>query len=162
MTIQRRDFITFLGTSAAAWPLAAGAQQSERMRRIGVLMSGKPTDATYQMQLKAFVEALQKLSWSDGQNVRIDTRWSAAEDELARFYAAELIALAPEVILVGSTGNLNAVQRVTRTIPVVFTGVSAQITLKRCIFRNIARIKLWPPNPGLTFMTRIMSHTCST
>jgi putative tryptophan/tyrosine transport system substrate-binding protein len=125
--MQRRDFITLLGGAAATWPLAAGAQQGERMRRIGVLMSGKPTDATYQMQLKAFVEALQKLSWSDGQNVRIDTRWSAAEDELARFYAAELIALAPEVILVGSTGNLNAVQRVTRTIPVVFTGVSDPI-----------------------------------
>src|SRR5262249_36776336 len=107
-------------------PLSARAQGGQ-MRRVGVLMQGKPTDATFRSNLAAFVDALQKLGWSDGQNLRIDTRWSAAEAELARFYAAELVALAPEVITSASTPNLIALQRVTRTIPIVFYGVSDPI-----------------------------------
>jgi putative tryptophan/tyrosine transport system substrate-binding protein len=123
--MQRREFITLLGGAAATWPLGARAQQpTDRVRRIGVLMPGKPTDATFRSYLAAFVDALQKSGWIDGQNVRIELRWSGDEANLASFYAAELVALAPEVILSGTTDNLIALQRLTRTIPIVFTSVS--------------------------------------
>jgi putative ABC transport system substrate-binding protein len=121
--MKRREFITLLG-AAAAWPLAARAQQPERVRRIGVLMNGTATETTYQSYLTAFVQELRKLGWNEGQNVGIDVRWNGGAAELARAYAAQLIELKPEVILAASTTNLTVIQQTTKTIPVVFVMVS--------------------------------------
>ena len=121
--MRRREFITFLGGAATAGPLPAWAQQRGQ-RRLGVLIQGKPTDESYRSFLTAFVDAFQKLGWIDGQNIRIDYRWSADDAELANFYAAELVALNPDVILASTTSNLIALQRVNHAIPMVFTSVS--------------------------------------
>ena len=97
--MMRREFITLLGGAAAAWPLAARAQQGERMRRIGVLMTLASDDPEGQTRLVAFVQGLQQLGWTVGRNMRIDTRWAAGDAERIRKYAAELVALSPDVIL---------------------------------------------------------------
>ena len=110
--MKRREFITLLGGAAAAWPLAARAQQGERVRRIGVLMYLAADDPEGQARLAAFAQALQQLGWSDGRNLRIDTRWATAEPTIRR-HAAELAALAPDV-LVAATG--------TATVAAVATG----------------------------------------
>ena len=107
--ITRRQFATAL-SSAAAWPLAARAHQGERVRRIGVLMNSTATDATWQSYHAAFVQGLRQLGWIEGQNLRIDTRWSAGDAALARIYAAQLIGLTPDVILASSTTNLTVIQ----------------------------------------------------
>ena len=107
--MQRREFVTLLGSAAAAWPLTARAQQTGGMRRIGVLMSLAADDRQGQERVAAFVQSLQELGWTDGRNVRIDTRWTAGNAAETRKYAAELVALAPDVILAsGSTvvGNI--------------------------------------------------------
>ena len=118
--MQRREFITLLG-GAVAWPLAARAQQSERMRRIAVLMPGTADDAEYQARMVAFLQGLQQLGWSDGRNVRIDIRWAAGDANLIRKYAAELIALAPDVILAPGSTTVGPLLQATRTVPIVFT-----------------------------------------
>ena len=123
--IGRRKFLATLG-GAAAWPLAARAEPSDQMRRVGVLMNGAETDPVNQSWLAAFVQAFKNLGW-DGQNVRIDLRWSAGDAERARTYAAELIGLRPDVILTASSLNLTSTQRATTTIPIVFTLVSDPI-----------------------------------
>jgi putative ABC transport system substrate-binding protein len=120
---SRREFITLLGGAAAAWPLAARAQQSEPMRRIGVLMNAAADDPEYQARLAAFLQALQQLGWSDGHNVRIDIRWGAGNPDTMRKYAAELVALAPEVILTTTSAATTALQQATRTVPIVFSMV---------------------------------------
>src|SRR5262245_58189174 len=120
--MQRRDFITLLG-GAVALPLAVRAQERERMRRIGVLMPGTADDAEYKTRLAAFPHGLQRLGWSDGRNVRIDTRWAAGDANLMRKYAAELIALTPDVILAPGTTSLGPLLQATRTVPIVFTTV---------------------------------------
>ena len=103
--MNRREFITLLG-GAAAWPLAARAQQAERMRRIGVLMHLAADDPESQARVAAFLQGLQQLGWTDGRNVRIDYRWAAGDADRIRRYAAELVALAPDVILaVGGAGR---------------------------------------------------------
>ena len=104
--MRRREFITLLGSTVAAvaWPLAARAQQGERMRRIGVLQGGGDRDdPRSQPNIAAFLQALQQLGWTDGRNVKIDYRWPAGDADKARKYAAELVALAPDVILAVST-----------------------------------------------------------
>jgi putative ABC transport system substrate-binding protein len=121
--VRRREFILGLG-GAAAWPLAARAQQHERMRRIGVLMNVAADNPRGQAGVAAFQQVLQQLGWSDGRNVRIDTRWGANDADLDRRYAAELAALAPDVILASSTPSVTALQHVTRTLPIVFVQVS--------------------------------------
>ena len=109
--MQRREFITLLG-GVVALPLAARAQESERMRRIGVLVPGRADDAEYQARMAAFLQGLQQLGWSDGRNVRIDIRYAAGDANLSRKYAAELIALAPDVILApGSTSMARCYKR---------------------------------------------------
>jgi hypothetical protein len=122
--MKRREFITLLGGTAVAWPLAAWAQQGERMQRLGVLMNSAESDSTGQSYVGAFAQALRKLGWVDGKNLHIDWRWRAGGADQARAYAAELVGLAPDVILSSSTMNLAALQRVTRTIPIVFVQVS--------------------------------------
>jgi putative ABC transport system substrate-binding protein len=120
--MRRRGFIAGLG-SAAAWPVVARAQQAERIRRIGVLMIQAADDPVGQARVKVFQQGLQQLSWTDGRNVRIDYRWAAGNVENSRKYAAELVALAPDVILaVGAATGL--VLQATRTVPIVFAAAS--------------------------------------
>jgi putative tryptophan/tyrosine transport system substrate-binding protein len=121
--MNRRELITGLG-GAAAWSLAARAQQPERVRRIGVLMNVAAADPEGQAQVAAFLQALQQLGWSEGRNVRIDTRWGENDVERDRRYATELLAFAPDVILASGTLSVVAIRRVTRTSPIVFAGVS--------------------------------------
>jgi putative tryptophan/tyrosine transport system substrate-binding protein len=121
--VRRRAFITLLG-GAAAWPLVARAQQSDRVRRIGVLMYGAATGTAQQSYLGAFVQALGQLGWTEGQNLRVDVRWNAGDVQLTRIYAAQLIGLTPDVILAATTANLEAVRDATSTLPIIFTQVS--------------------------------------
>jgi putative tryptophan/tyrosine transport system substrate-binding protein len=121
--MKRREFITLVGGAAAAWPLAARAQQ-ERVRRIGVLMNGTATDTIPQSYVAAFVQELRQLGWTEGRNLRIDVRWNAGDAALARIYAAQLIGLTPDVILTASTTNLTVIQQATSTVPVMFVQVS--------------------------------------
>ena len=121
--MKRREFITLLGGAAAAWPVAARAQQ-ERMRRIGVLMNLAADDPEALGRITAFVQGLQQLGWTDGRNVRIDARWAAGNADNFRKYAAELIALAPDGILATSTQAVTALQQATHTVPIVFVLVT--------------------------------------
>src|SRR5262249_31734245 len=109
-----------LGGAAAAWPLAAGAQQPERMRRVGVLMNLTADDPETSARVTAFAQGLQQLGWTDGRNVRIDYRWSAGDADRSRKYAAELVALAPDVILANGSPAVAPLQQLTRTVPIVF------------------------------------------
>jgi putative ABC transport system substrate-binding protein len=118
--IRRREFIFTLGGAAAAWPLAARAQ-GERVRRIGVLMVQAANDAEGQARVATFLQGLQELGWSVGRNVRIDIRWSAGNADDMRKYAAELVALAPDVILTPGASTVGLLLQVTRTVPIVFT-----------------------------------------
>jgi putative tryptophan/tyrosine transport system substrate-binding protein len=118
--VKRRDFITLLGGAAAAWPLAARAQQGERLRRIGVLMNGAADDPEGQARLIAFVQALQQFGWTDGRNVRIDTRWAAGDADRIRQYAAEFAAPAPDVILATGSFGVGPLLQATRAVPIVF------------------------------------------
>jgi putative tryptophan/tyrosine transport system substrate-binding protein len=122
--MNRRAFISLLGGATAAWPLAARAQQTERVRRVGVLMSVAADGPDGQPRLAAFLKGLQELGWTDGRNVRIDQRWGAGDVERARRYAAELVAFGPDVILASGDHSVVALQQVTRTVPIVFTLVS--------------------------------------
>ena len=122
--MRRREFITLLGGAAAAWPLAARAQQGERVRRIGVLMNLAADDAEGQARIAAFLQGLQQLGWTDGRNVRIDYRWAAGDAGRFQRYAEELLALAPDVILASATPSVQALQQMTRTVPIVFANVS--------------------------------------
>src|SRR5947207_9611531 len=118
--MRRRDFITLLG-GAVACPLAARAQQVERVRRIGALMTQAADDPEGQSRLLALAQGLQESGWTIGRNVQIDTRWGAGDAERYRRYAAELVALAPDVILVNGPAALAQVQQATRSLPIVFT-----------------------------------------
>ena len=122
--MQRRAFITLFAGAAVARPLGARAQQSERMRRIGVLMGVAADDPEGQARVTLFVQALQQFGWTDGRNMRIDVRWGAVDADRYRKYAEELVALAPDVILAGSSAALAPLQRATRTVPIVFAGVA--------------------------------------
>ena len=123
--MKRREFITLLGGGAAvAWPCAVRAQQPERVRRIGVLMASAADDSESQARIAAFLQGLQQLGWADGRNVRIDTRWATTDADDIRRHAAELAALAPDV-LVAATGTVTAAPllQATRTVPIVFVQV---------------------------------------
>ncbi|MFZ1068793.1 MAG: ABC transporter substrate binding protein, partial [Pseudolabrys sp.] len=122
--MQRRDFLGVLG-GAAAWPVAARAQQPEQKRRIGVLQGGGDTDdPRAQPNTTAFLQALQQLGWTDGQNVKIDYRWPVGDADKARKYAAELVALSPDIILTFSAASLTPLLQATRTVPIVFVAVA--------------------------------------
>ncbi len=121
--MRRREFISLLGGAIAAWPLAARAQQPDRVRRIGVLMGQAEDDLEAQARVAAFQQSLQRLGWSDGRNVRIDSRWAAGDADRTRSYAAELIALAPDVILAPGSFTMGPLLQATRTVPIVFVHV---------------------------------------
>jgi ABC-type uncharacterized transport system substrate-binding protein len=121
--MRRREFITFVG-GAAAWPLAAQAQQSARMRRIGVLMLQNEDDPSARPRIEALVQELQKLNWVANRNIQIDIRWGAADGKRSRKYAAEVIALAPDVIVATASAATAALQEATPTIPIVFVNVT--------------------------------------
>jgi putative tryptophan/tyrosine transport system substrate-binding protein len=118
--MKRREFITLLGGAAAAWPLAARAQQRERMRRIGVLNTLAADDPIAQARNGAFLQGLQQLGWTIGRNVELDARWAAGDADLLRPYAAELAALAPDVILASGNAATAPLLQATRTVPIVF------------------------------------------
>jgi ABC-type uncharacterized transport system substrate-binding protein len=122
--IERRKFLaTLVGGAAVAWPLAARAQEPDRVRRIGVLMNLTADDPEAPGRVAAFAQGLGELGWTIGRNVRIDYRWGANDPDRGRRYADELIALAPDVILASNTQAVLAVQRTSRTVPIVFVGV---------------------------------------
>jgi putative tryptophan/tyrosine transport system substrate-binding protein len=120
--VKRRQFITLLGSAVAAWPLAAGAEQYDRIRRIGVFMNQAADDPEGQARNTAFVQALQQFGWTDGRNAHIETRWGTDAGS-TRKYAAELVALAPDVILASASAATSALQQTTRTVSIVFVNV---------------------------------------
>jgi ABC-type uncharacterized transport system substrate-binding protein len=124
--MKRRQFITLLG-GAAAWPLAARAQQPDRMRRIGILLPAAADDAQFQARVGVFLQALALLGWTIGRNVQIDTRWATANAEGIRRHAAELVTLAPDVILAPGSAVVGALQEATRTVPIVFVVVAEPV-----------------------------------
>jgi len=126
--IRRREFITLLG-SAAAWPLVARAQQSDRVRRIGVFMGGDENDPDQKRRLSAVTQALADLGWADGRNVRMDLRWSGGDPNRIRALARELVGLQPDIILANSAAVTVALQRETRTIPIVFANVGDPVAI---------------------------------
>ena len=117
---KRRDFMTLVGGAAVAWPLAARAQQPERMRRIAVLMALPEADPAAQELLSEFTQGLAELGWTAGAKMRMDVRWASDNVDLMRKFAMELVALQPDVILANSTAVTAALQRETQTIPIVF------------------------------------------
>jgi len=121
---KRREFIMLLGGAAAASPLAARAQQGERMSRIGVLMATTTDDSTATARVIGFVQGLEQFGWTEGRNARIDIRWAAGEAGRFRQYATELVALAPQVILANSSQSVAALLQATRTVPIVFAGIA--------------------------------------
>jgi putative ABC transport system substrate-binding protein len=121
--LRRREFITLLGGAAVAWPLAAHAQQGERMRRIGIILPAAADDPAFQAWVGAFLQALALLGWNIGRNVRIDTRWATANAAEIRRHAAELVALEPDVILASGTSTVGPLLQTTRTVPIVFPNI---------------------------------------
>src|SRR5260370_4756236 len=128
-SLRRREFIALLGGASAAWPFAARAQQGSRMRRIGVLMQFAENDPVAMAQLSGFMQGLAQLGWTDGRNVRMDLRWAAGSVDRARMFAKELVDLQPDVILAHTTPPTAALQRETRTIPIVFAVVSDPVAV---------------------------------
>jgi putative ABC transport system substrate-binding protein len=122
--MRRREFVTLLGGAAAGWPLAARAQQGDHVRRIGVLMPQDENDPLAKRTYSAFTQALADLGWSDGRNVRMDLRWHGDDTNRIRGLAQELLGLQPDIILTGSTPATVALQRETRTIPIVFANLA--------------------------------------
>jgi putative ABC transport system substrate-binding protein len=120
--MRRREFITGLG--AAAWPLAAQAQQGDRVRHIGVLMPFYENDPVWKRRLSAFTQALAELGWTDGRNLRLDVRWAGGDTNRIQALAQELVRLQPDIIVTDSTPATGALQRETRTLPIVFANVS--------------------------------------
>jgi putative tryptophan/tyrosine transport system substrate-binding protein len=120
--MRRREFITLLGGAAAVWPLAARAQQADRVRRIGVLMN--VDNADQRASYAAFLQVLQQLGWTDGRNVRIDTRWAGGHASEIRKYATDMVVLAPDVIVATGTAAMVPLMQATRTVPIVFANVA--------------------------------------
>ena len=126
--MQRRKFITLIGGVAAAWPLAALAQPSEQTRRIGFLLGGSPSDTMRQAWLAAFRQGLQERGWPEGQNIQIDYRWSGTETGAFRAWAADLVGMAPDVLVSNTSPGVAELQRATQTIPIVFINTSDPVS----------------------------------
>src|SRR6202165_3367872 len=122
--MRRREFIAVIGAAAIARPRSAAAQQLDPIRNVGLLTNCAADDAVGQARITAFLQGLQERGWTVGRNLRIDTRWGAGDAERSRKYAAELLALAPDVVLAATTPNVEALQRATQNVPIVFAGVS--------------------------------------
>jgi putative ABC transport system substrate-binding protein len=122
--VKRREFITLLGGGAVAWPLAARAQQSDQTRRIAVLIQVAEGDPQARIEVAAFLRKLQELGWSEGRNVQIDIRWGGGDADRIRKYAAEVVALAPVVVLAPGGTVVGALQQASRTVPIVFVNVT--------------------------------------
>ena len=122
--MNRRQFIALLGGTAAAWPPGAKSQPGERMRRIGMLLGSGVDDADIQARVDTFLQALAQLGWTDGRNMRIDPRWPTANADNIRKHAAELAALKPDLIVAGGTSIAGPLVQATRTVPIVFVGVT--------------------------------------
>jgi putative ABC transport system substrate-binding protein len=122
--MRRRELITLLGGAAVTWPLAARAQQSARMPHIGVLIPSPPEDEEFRARLAAFLQGLQQLGWTDGRNVRIDTRWGTRDADLIRKNAGELVALGPDVVMSLTSAALAALLQITHSVPIVFAIVA--------------------------------------
>jgi putative ABC transport system substrate-binding protein len=148
--IRRRDFITLLG-GAAAWPLPARAQQGDRVRRIGVLMPYDENEPEAKARLSAFTQALAELGWTDGRNVRMDLHWAGDDINRIRALAPELVGLQPDIIVTSSTLATVAVQRETRTIPIVFASVTDPVAQ-----RIIARLDR--PSGNVTGFANLEGH----
>src|SRR3981081_2593618 len=118
--MKRRAFIALLGAAAVAWPLAGRAQQADRVRRIGILLPASADDPHFQAWVGAFLQGLALSGWTIGRNVRVDTRWATANAAEIRRHAAELAALAPDVILAYGASTVGALLQATRTVPIVF------------------------------------------
>ena len=127
--MRRRKFITLLGGAAAAWPLTAGAQQPERMRRIGMLFASTPDNSGFQTWIGALIKALAQVGWTEGRNLRIDTRWATANPDAIRGHATELVALAPDVILAHGSPTAGPLHRATRNVPIVFVSVVDRVAI---------------------------------
>ena len=125
--MRRREFIATLGSAAAAWPIAARAQQGDRVRRIGVLLPYDENDPVMKTWVSAFTQALAGLGWIDGRNVRMDLRWGSDDINRIRAFAQELVGLQPDIIVAGTTPATVAVQRETRIIPIVFASVAEPV-----------------------------------
>jgi putative ABC transport system substrate-binding protein len=135
--MHRREFITLLGGAAAAWPLAAGAQQDARVRRIGVLAGSTEDDPATRANLTALRDGLAKVGWIEGRNLRIDPRFTGSDPDRMQAYAAELVILAPDVIVTSSRPATTAVQEQTKTIPIIFTAGNDPVN--NGLLQNIAR-----------------------
>jgi putative ABC transport system substrate-binding protein len=135
--MQRREFLTLLGGAAAAWPLAAGAQQDGRVRRLGLLSGNAENDLGWPANWAALREGLAKLGWIEGRNLRIDHRFAAGDLNRMRAHAAELVSLAPDVIVTNTGAATRMVQQQTKTIPIVFT--TAGDPVANDLMRSIAR-----------------------
>jgi putative ABC transport system substrate-binding protein len=135
--LKRREFITLLGGAAVAWPLAARAQQPDRMRRIGALLATAADDPEGKAQIAAFLQSLQQLGWTVGRNVQIDYRWGAVNADRVRSYSSELVALAPDIILAVGGTIVGALEQATRTVPIVF--VNATDPVGRGLIESLAR-----------------------
>ena len=122
--MRRREFITLLGGAAAGgWPRAAGAQQGQQVRRMGILMGAVESDQSAQASIAAMRQALAELGWTEGRNLRTDLRWAGGDRDILRKYAAELVALQPDIIVTTGSGGVGPLQQATRTLPIVFTSV---------------------------------------
>ena len=121
--MRRREFITLLG-GAAGWPMAAWALEADRMRRVGVLIGFPENDKEAQSRVAAFQQGFKELAWTEGSNVRIDYRWAGSNLDRLQLYAAELLALTPDVVLTANTLTLATLQKATRSIPIVFVQVT--------------------------------------
>src|SRR5215470_15031066 len=124
MAMRRRDFVRIIGGAAAAWPLAARAQQRERMRSIGILVPAAADDQVFQARVGAFLQELSQLGWAIGRNLRIDMHWAGANAADSSRHAAELAVLAPDVILAHGAGSVGTLLEATRRVPIVFAIVS--------------------------------------
>jgi putative ABC transport system substrate-binding protein len=149
--MRRREFLGVLGGAAAAWPRAALAQRREQVRRIGVLMNLAPEDAEGQARVAAFTQGLQEAGWTVGRNARIDIRWAAGDVERTRRYAAELVALAPDILLASGGTTIGPLQQATRTIPIVFAQVTDPVGA--AVVESLAR-----PGGNVTGFTQFERH----
>jgi ABC-type uncharacterized transport system substrate-binding protein len=135
--MKRREFMALLGGAAASWPLVARAQQPERMRRIGVLMPAAADDRDAQDRIAALLQGLQQLGWTVGRNMRMENRWATTNMDAIRKHAAELVALAPDVIVANGAAAVGPLMALTRTIPIVFGTVGDPVGLG--FARSLAR-----------------------